>query len=87
MAFKYTEEKEIIKINNIRIHKYTLLYTSNCIMDIYSDEKKITCFSNKLVFLERGVNISIRMQKHNLSNKPYVAFRLSGDMLRYLKNR
>ena len=86
MAFKYTEEKEIIKINNIRIHKYTLLYTSNCIMDIYSDEKKITCFSNKLVFLERGVNISIRMQKHNLSNKPYVAFRLSGDMLRYLKS-
>ncbi|EGO8103398.1 AraC family transcriptional regulator, partial [Escherichia coli] len=39
MDFKYTEEKEIIKINNIRIHKYTLLYTSNCIMDIYSDEK------------------------------------------------
>ncbi|EFH0950085.1 helix-turn-helix transcriptional regulator [Escherichia coli] len=86
MDFKYTEEKEIIKINNIRIHKYTLLYTSNCIMDIYSDEKKIACFSNKLVFLERGVNISVRMQKHNLSNKPYVAFRLSRDMLRHLKS-
>ncbi|MKO33734.1 AraC family transcriptional regulator [Escherichia coli] len=86
MDFKYTEEKETIKINNIRIHKYTLLYTSNCIMDIYADEKKITCFSNKLIFLERGVNISVRIQKHNLSNKPYVAFRLSGDILRHLKN-
>ncbi|END7478642.1 AraC family transcriptional regulator, partial [Escherichia coli] len=30
MDFKYTEEKEMIKINNIMIHKYTVLYTSNC---------------------------------------------------------
>ncbi|MBE4630735.1 AraC family transcriptional regulator, partial [Escherichia coli] len=42
MDFKYTEEKETIKINNIMIHKYTVLYTSNCIMDIYSEEEKIT---------------------------------------------
>ncbi|EEW3971005.1 helix-turn-helix transcriptional regulator [Escherichia coli] len=86
MGFKHTEEKEIIKINNIRIHKYTLLYTSNCIMDIYSDENKITCFSNKLIFLERGINISVRMQKYNLSNKPYIAFRLSENILRHLKS-
>ncbi len=86
MDFKYTEEKEMIKINNIMIHKYTVLYTSNCIMDIYSEEEKITCFSNRLVFLERGVNISVRIQKLILSEKPYVAFRLNGDMLRHLKN-
>ena len=86
MDFKYTEEKEIIKINNIRIHKYTLLYTSNCIIDIYSDENKITCFSNKLIFLERGVNISVRIQKYNLLNKPYIAFRLNKDMVRHLKS-
>ncbi len=86
MDFKYTEEKEMIKINNIMIHKYTVLYTSNCIMDIYSEEEKITCFSNRLVFLERGVNISVRIQKQILSEKPYVAFRLNGDILRHLKN-
>ncbi|EEW4386155.1 AraC family transcriptional regulator, partial [Escherichia coli] len=27
MDFKCTEEKEIIKINNVMIHKYTVLYT------------------------------------------------------------
>lgn len=86
MDFKYTEEKEMIKINNIMIHKYTVLYTSNCIMDIYSEEEKITCFSNRLVFLERGVNISVRIQKQILSEKPYIAFRLNGDILRHLKN-
>lgn len=26
MDFKYTEEKELIKINNVMIHKYTILY-------------------------------------------------------------
>ncbi|BHI70974.1 transcriptional activator of the bfp operon PerA (plasmid) [Escherichia coli] len=86
MDFKYTEEKEIIKINNVVIHKYTVLYTSNCIMDIYSEGDVITCSSNKLIFLERGVNISVRIQKQNLSEKPYVAFRLSRDILRYLKS-
>ena len=86
MDFKYTEEKEMIKINNIMIHKYTVLYTSNCIMDIYSEEEKITCSSNRLVFLERGVNISVRIQKKILSERPYVAFRLNGDILRHLKN-
>ena len=86
MDFKYTEEKEMIKINNIMIHKYTVLYTSNCIMDIYSEEEKITCFSNRLVFLERGVNISVRIQKQILSEKPYIAFRFNGDILRHLKN-
>ncbi|MGV5872321.1 helix-turn-helix transcriptional regulator [Escherichia coli] len=86
MGYKYTEEKEIIKINNIMIHKYTMLYTSNCIMDIYSGDERITCFNNKLVFLERGVNISVRIQKQNLSEKPYVAFRLNGDILRHLKS-
>ncbi|HGY7112709.1 TPA: AraC family transcriptional regulator, partial [Escherichia coli] len=27
-------ESDQIKINNVRVHKYTILYTSNCIMDI-----------------------------------------------------
>ena len=26
MDFKYTEEKELIKINNVMINKYTILY-------------------------------------------------------------
>lgn len=86
MDFKYTEEKELIKINNVMIHKYTILYTSNCILNISFGEDKITCFNNRLVFLERGVNISVRIQKQNLTEKPYVAFRLNENVLRHLKN-
>ncbi|EOW6572486.1 AraC family transcriptional regulator, partial [Escherichia coli] len=36
MKTKY--RKEIIKINNIRIHQYTVLYTSNCTIDVYTKE-------------------------------------------------
>ncbi len=38
------------------------------------------------MFLERGVNISVRIQKQNLTEKPYVAFRLNENVLRHLKN-
>ena len=55
-------------------------------MNISFGEDKITCFNNRLVFLERGVNISVRIQKQNLTEKPYVAFRLNENVLRHLKN-
>ncbi|HCX7013641.1 TPA: AraC family transcriptional regulator, partial [Escherichia coli] len=38
MELKQDIEKEIIKINNIRIHQYTVLYTSNCTIDVYTKE-------------------------------------------------
>lgn len=39
MKLKQNIEKEIIKINNIRIHQYTVLYTSNCTIDVYTKEE------------------------------------------------
>ncbi|EBV8389602.1 AraC family transcriptional regulator, partial [Salmonella enterica subsp. enterica serovar Kentucky] len=60
-----------IKMNNVRVHKYTILYTSNCIMDIDISGKTIFCNHNKFVFLERGVNLSVRIKKIDIMQKPY----------------
>ena len=75
-----------IKMNNVRVHKYTILYTSNCIMDIDISGKTIFCNHNKFVFLERGVNLSVRIKKIDIMQKPYFVIRLHEDILLCLKN-
>ncbi|ENX6806622.1 AraC family transcriptional regulator, partial [Escherichia coli] len=77
MKLRQNIEKEIIKINNVRIHEYTVLYTSNCTIDVYTKEGSNTYLSNELIFLERGINISVRLQKKKSSGKPYIAIRLN----------
>ncbi len=79
-------ESDQIKINNVRVHKYTILYTSNCIMDIDISGKTFFCDSNKFVFLERGVNLSVRIKKIDMAKKPYFVIRLHEDILFCLKN-
>ncbi|HDR2029216.1 TPA: AraC family transcriptional regulator, partial [Escherichia coli] len=86
MKLRQNIEKEIIKINNVRIHEYTVLYTSNCTIDVYTKEGSNTYLSNELIFLERGINISVRLQKKKSSGKPYIAIRLNSDTLRRLKD-
>ncbi|EQB5357896.1 aggregative adherence transcriptional regulator AggR [Escherichia coli] len=86
MKLKQNIEKEIIKINNIRIHQYTVLYTSNCTIDVYTKEGSNTYLRNELIFLERGINISVRLQKKKSTVNPFIAIRLSSDTLRRLKD-
>ncbi|WP_126680347.1 helix-turn-helix transcriptional regulator [Escherichia coli] len=75
-----------IKMNNVGVHKYTILYTSNCIMDIDISGKTIFCNHNKFVFLERGVNLSVRIKKIDIMQKPYFVIRRHEDILLCLKN-
>lgn len=86
MLIPHMESEQIIKINNLRIHKYTILYTSNCIVEINVSGKNILCNHNKFIFLERGVNMSVRIKKMDLSQKPYSVIRLHEDILSCLKN-
>ncbi|EEY7645589.1 TPA: aggregative adherence transcriptional regulator AggR, partial [Escherichia coli] len=53
---------------------------------VYTKEGSNTYLRNELIFLERGINISVRLQKKKSTVNPFIAIRLSSDTLRRLKD-
>ncbi|HBN2077642.1 TPA: helix-turn-helix transcriptional regulator [Escherichia coli] len=81
---KNNSQREI-KVTNVRINKYTIVYTNNCVVDFLSSDGRKKCGSNQFIFIDKGTYFTASLRKIDKHKKPYVAIRFDDDKLKILR--